>query len=103
MPEKRVHEIFNEAYSIEEEFITQSLPVSLIGMNAVLMKQYIQFVTDYWLVKLGYSKLFNASNPFPFMEYLSLETKTNFFERRVSEYANASLKNPISFDPNEEF
>lgn len=90
LPEKTVHSIFREAYEIEAEFITQSLPVRLIGMNCDLMKQYIQFVTDYWLNKLGYSKLFNVKNPFDFMDYISIENKTNFFENRVSEYQKAS-------------
>src|SRR4029078_6199738 len=79
LPESRVHEIFAEAYLIEKEFITESLPVSLIGMNKELMIEYIQYVADYWLSQLGYSKLFGTKNPFSFMEYISLENKTNFF------------------------
>ena len=100
LPEKRVHEIFMEAYEIETEFITKSLPVNLIGMNVALMKQYIQFVTDYWLTKLNYSKLFNARNPFSFMNYISMETKTNFFDKRPTEYTKAVL---TKFDLDEEF
>jgi ribonucleoside-diphosphate reductase beta chain len=90
---ERVHSLFKEAYSIEEEFITKSLPVSLIGMNSNSMKQYIKFVIDYWLIELGYPKLFGDKNPFSFMEYISLENKTNFFERRVSEYSKISSGN----------
>jgi ribonucleoside-diphosphate reductase beta chain len=91
LPESMVHEIFSEAYEIESEFITESLPVRLIGMNSDLMKQYIKFVIDYWLTKLDYTKLYNVKNPFAFMEYISLENQTNFFERRVSEYAKAGV------------
>jgi len=91
LPEERVHELFREAYEIEEEFITESLPATLIGMNPVEMKQYIQYITDYWLEQLGYSKMFNVKNPFKFMAYLSLENKTNFFEKRVSEYSKANV------------
>jgi ribonucleotide reductase beta subunit family protein with ferritin-like domain len=105
LPEARVHEIFREAYQIESEFITESLPVRLIGMNSDSMKTYIQFVTDYWLSQLGYSKIFNVKNPFPFMNYISLENKTNFFEKRVSEYSKAAVgKNQtFSFKNDEDF
>lgn len=105
LSEKRVHELFNEVYEIENEFITESLPVSLIGMNSELMKQYIKFVTDFWLVELGYNKLYNVKNPFPFMEYISLENKTNFFEKRVSEYSKAgsSITQDNKFSLDEEF
>jgi len=97
LSEERIHEIFREAYEIESEFITESLPVRLIGMNSDSMKSYIQFVTDYWLSQLGYSKLFNAKNPFPFMNYISIENKTNFFEKRVSEYSKAGVGQDQSF------
>ncbi len=93
LPQETVHSIFKEAYDIEAEFITESLPVSLIGMNSELMKQYIKYVIDYWLVMLDCSKLYNVKNPFPFMEYISLENQANFFERRVSEYAKANVGN----------
>ncbi|XP_023558114.1 ribonucleoside-diphosphate reductase subunit M2 B [Octodon degus] len=73
-------------FSTEKEFLTEALPVGLIGMNCVLMKQYIEFVADRLLVELGFSKVFQAENPFDFMENISLEGKTNFFEKRVSEY-----------------
>uniref|UniRef100_A0A8C3DJJ8 Ribonucleotide reductase regulatory TP53 inducible subunit M2B n=1 Tax=Corvus moneduloides TaxID=1196302 RepID=A0A8C3DJJ8_CORMO len=76
----------NELISRDEEFLTEALPVGLIGMNCTLMKQYIEFVADRLLMELGFSKVFHAENPFDFMENISLEGKTNFFEKRVSEY-----------------
>ena len=84
--EERIKEIICDAVEIEKEFISDSLPVSLIGMNEKLMAQYIEFVADFWLVELGCSKVFNVENPFDFMEMLSLQNKGNFFEKRVSEY-----------------
>lgn len=84
--EERVREIIVNAVEIEQEFLTEALPVGLIGMNCVLMKQYIEFVADRLLTELGFSKVFQAENPFDFMENISLEGKTNFFEKRVSEY-----------------
>jgi ribonucleoside-diphosphate reductase beta chain len=83
---ERITQIISEAVEIEKEFVTESLPVSLIGMNAKLMQQYIEFVADYWLVELGCKKVFNVDNPFDFMDMLSLQNKGNFFEKRVSEY-----------------
>ena len=94
---ERITEIITEAVEIEKEFVTDSLPVSLIGMNAKLMGQYIEFVADYWLTELGCKKVFNSENPFDFMDMLSLQNKSNFFEKRVSEYQKASDKN-IDFD-----
>jgi len=94
---ERITEIITEAVEIEKEFVTDSLPVSLIGMNAKLMAQYIEFVADYWLSELGCKKVYNAENPFDFMDMLSLQNKSNFFEKRVSEYQKASDKN-IDFD-----
>jgi len=82
----RITQIITEAVEIEKEFVTDSLPVSLIGMNAKLMQQYIEFVADYWLVALGCKKFYNAVNPFDFMDMLSLQNKSNFFEKRTSEY-----------------
>uniref|UniRef100_A0A8C2V334 ribonucleoside-diphosphate reductase n=1 Tax=Chinchilla lanigera TaxID=34839 RepID=A0A8C2V334_CHILA len=82
----RVREIIVDAVRIEQEFLTEALPVGLIGMNCALMKQYIEFVADRLLVELGFAKVFQAENPFDFMENISLEGKTNFFEKRVSEY-----------------
>ncbi|XP_066482386.1 ribonucleoside-diphosphate reductase subunit M2 B [Tiliqua scincoides] len=84
--EERVKEILVNAVEIEQEFLTEALPVGLIGMNCALMKQYIEFVADRLLLELGFSKVFQAENPFDFMENISLEGKTNFFEKRVSEY-----------------
>ncbi|XP_068189175.1 ribonucleoside-diphosphate reductase subunit M2 B isoform X1 [Antennarius striatus] len=84
--EDRVKDIITKAVSIEQEFLTEALPVDLIGMNCGLMKQYIEFVADRLLADLGLMKVYNAENPFDFMESISLEGKTNFFERRVAEY-----------------
>jgi ribonucleoside-diphosphate reductase beta chain len=95
--EERIKEIICEAVEIEKEFITDSLPVALIGMNAKLMQQYIEYVADFWLTELGCSKVFGVENPFDFMEMLSLQNKSNFFEKRVSEYQKASDK-AIDFD-----
>jgi ribonucleotide reductase beta subunit family protein with ferritin-like domain len=85
----KVYDIIKEAVEIEKEFITQALPCRLIGMNSVLMSQYIEFVADRLLLQLGYDKIYNSTNPFNFMELISVESKTNFFEKRVSEYALA--------------
>jgi len=103
LPQERVHEIIRDAVSIEQEFVTDALPVDLIGMNAKLMSQYIEFVADRLLVALGYSKIYNAANPFDFMEMISLQGKTNFFEKRVGEYQKAGVmgdkdKNVFSLD-----
>ncbi|CAA0146203.1 ribonucleotide-diphosphate reductase subunit beta [Tenacibaculum maritimum] len=99
---ERIREIIVNALAIEREFITESLPVSLIGMNAKLMTQYLEFVTDRLLLEFGCEKEYNATNPFDFMEMISLEGKTNFFEKRVSEYQKAGVKSggtgSISFD-----
>uniref|UniRef100_UPI00358DE13B ribonucleoside-diphosphate reductase subunit M2-like n=1 Tax=Myxine glutinosa TaxID=7769 RepID=UPI00358DE13B len=84
--EKRVCSIIMDAVSIEQEFLTEALPVNLIGMNCDLMKQYIEFVADRLLTDLGFSKVYLVENPFDFMENISLEGKTNFFEKRVGEY-----------------
>ena len=94
---ERITAIITEAVEIEKEFVTDSLPVSLIGMNAKLMGQYIEFVADFWLSELGCKKVYNSENPFDFMDMLSLQNKSNFFEKRVSEYQKASDKN-IDFD-----
>lgn len=95
--EERIKEIICDAVEIEKEFISESLPVSLIGMNEKLMSQYIEFVADYWLVELGCSKVYNAENPFDFMDMISLQGKSNFFEKRVAEYQKVSDKS-IDFD-----
>ncbi|HRF14694.1 MAG TPA: ribonucleotide-diphosphate reductase subunit beta, partial [Bacteroidia bacterium] len=91
MTEEQVHTIIKDAVNCEHEFVTDALPVSLIGMNAKLMCQYIEFVADRLLVSLGYSKIYNAANPFDFMEMISLQGKTNFFEKRVGEYKKAGV------------
>ena len=95
--EKRIKEIVLSALEIEKEFITESLPVSLIGMNSNLMKQYLEFVVDGLLVKMGCSKEFNVEQPFKFMEQIAVETKGNFFESRTMEYQKAKLNETITF------
>jgi ribonucleoside-diphosphate reductase subunit M2 len=89
--QQRVQSIISEAVIIEQEFLTEALPCSLIGMNCNLMKQYIEFVADKWLTELGNPKLYNSENPFPFMEQISMEGKTNFFEKRVGEYQKSGV------------
>lgn len=95
LPEARVMEIILDAVEIEKEFITDALPVSLIGMNAELMKQYIEFVADFWLERLGCPKHFGSANPFDFMELISLPGKTNFFEKRVGDYQKAGVMSGV--------
>ena len=91
VPQERIREIILDALEIEREFITESLPVRLIGMNSDLMAQYLEFVTDRLLVELNCEKEFNSTNPFDFMEMISLQGKTNFFEKRVGEYQKAGV------------
>jgi len=91
MPKDTVVKIINDAVEIEKEFVTDALPVSLIGMNAELMCQYIEFVADRLLVELNCPKIFGSKNPFDFMEMISLQGKTNFFEKRVAEYQKAGV------------
>ena len=91
LSEEQVHAIILDAVKIEKEFITDALPVKLIGMNADLMAQYIEFVADRWLGELGYKKVFNTANPFDFMELISLQGKTNFFEKRVGDYQKSGV------------
>ena len=86
----RVYEIIKEAVEIEKEFICDALPCRLIGMNSDLMSKYIEFMADRLSVQLGYDKIYNAENPFTFMELISLQSKTNFFEKRVSDYSLAN-------------
>jgi len=95
--EKRIKEILLSALEIEKEFITESLPVSLIGMNSNLMKQYLEFVVDGLLMKMGCTKEFNVEQPFKFMEQIAVETKGNFFESRTMEYQKAKLNETITF------
>lgn len=104
VPKDRIKEIIVDALNIEREFVTESLPVSLIGMNAVLMTQYLEFVADRLLVELGCERVYGSANPFDFMDMISLQGKTNFFEKRVAEYQKSGVMNTdsdaqkISFD-----
>ena len=104
VPKDRIREIIVDALDIEREFVTESLPVSLIGMNAVLMTQYLEFVADRLLVELGCERVYGSANPFDFMDMISLQGKTNFFEKRVAEYQKSGVMNTdsdaqkISFD-----
>lgn len=91
LPQEKVKEIITNAVEIEKEFVTDALPVRLIGMNAEMMRQYIEFVADRLLVALGCPRVYNATNPFDFMELISLQGKTNFFEKRVAEYKKAGV------------
>tara|TARA_B100000401_G_scaffold232141_1_gene157132 strand:- start:2291 stop:3265 length:975 start_codon:yes stop_codon:yes gene_type:complete len=91
--QSKVYEIVKEAVEIEKEFILECLPCKLIGMNSNMMGQYIEFVADRLLLQLGYDKIYDAKNPFDFMEMISIEGKTNFFEKRVGEYALATKDN----------
>ena len=104
LPKEEVAKIIRDAVEIEKEFVVESLPVRLIGMNSDLMCQYIEFVADRLLSELGNEKIYNASNPFDFMDMINLQGKTNFFEKRVGEYQKAGVLNKnesdgkISFD-----
>ena len=91
LTKQQAHKIIRDAVKIEKQFITKSLPCELIGMNAKMMTQYIEFVADRLLLQLGYPKAYSATNPFSFMEVISLENKDNFFEKRVSTYAKAAV------------
>ncbi len=108
LPKETIVEVIRNAVEIEKEFVTEALPVSLIGMNAELMRQYIEFVADRLLGELQCPKIFNAKNPFDFMDMISLQGKTNFFEKRVGEYQKAGvMKKPENDSPkftlNEDF
>lgn len=91
MPKDTLQQIICEAVEIEKEFVTDALPVGLIGMNAALMRQYIEFVADRLLASLGNSKVFNVENPFPWMDMISIQGKTNFFEKRVGDYQKSGV------------
>lgn len=91
LPQEKIVEIISNAVEIEKEFVTDALPVRLIGMNSDLMCQYIEFVADRLLTQFGCDKIYNSKNPFDFMELISLQGKTNFFEKRVSEYQKAGV------------
>lgn len=104
LKKSKVHEIIHEAVEIETEFICDALPCRLIGMNSMMMTQYIQFVADRLCVQLGYDKIYNVTNSFDFMDMISLESKTNFFEKRVSEYALADKTvDETTFDFSDDF
>ncbi len=106
LPKERVQEIIMDAVAIEKEFVTDALPVKLIGMNSDLMTQYIEFVADRLLIELGNEKVYNAAMPFDFMEMISIQGKTNFFEKRVGEYQKAGVlagKENQTFSLDEEF
>lgn len=107
LPKEQIREIIMNAVEIEKEFIIDALPVRLIGMNSESMSQYIEFVADRLLVELGNEKVYNASNPFDFMDMISIQGKTNFFEKRVGEYQKAGVlgggKNAQSFSIDEDF
>jgi ribonucleoside-diphosphate reductase subunit M2 len=104
MDKSRIHEIIKEAVEIETEFICEALPCKLIGMNSQMMTQYIQFVADRLCIQLGYKKIYNVVNPFDWMELISLEGKTNFFEKRVGDYALANkTQSKEAFDFTDDF
>ncbi len=96
LSKEKVTKIITDAVAIEAEFVTESLPVKLIGMNADLMNQYIEFVADRLLTELGCEKVYNSTNPFDFMDMISLQGKTNFFEKRVAEYQKAGVSSSMS-------
>jgi ribonucleoside-diphosphate reductase subunit M2 len=96
LDESRVFEIVKEAVDIEREFVCDALPCALVGMNGDLMSQYIEFVADRLLMALGCGRLYNATNPFDWMELISLQGKTNFFEKRVGEYQKASVMSNLN-------
>jgi ribonucleoside-diphosphate reductase beta chain len=106
LPKEHIREIITNAVEIEKEFIIDALPVKLIGMNSDMMSQYIEFVADRLLVELGNEKVYNKPNPFDFMEMISLQGKTNFFEKRVGDYQKAGVmadKEKQAFSLNEDF
>jgi ribonucleoside-diphosphate reductase beta chain len=106
LPKQQVQDIITNAVEIEKEFILDALPVKLIGMNSELMSQYIEFVADRLLLELGNEKVYNVTNPFDFMEMISIQGKTNFFEKRVGEYQKAGVlagKENQTFSLDEDF
>lgn len=103
LDESTIREIVSEAVEIEDEFINESIPCSMLGMNSELMSQYIKFVADRLVVQLGYEKIYNVSNPFHFMDRIALSSKTNFFEHRVSEYARPKDTNKLEFNNDDDF
>lgn len=103
LPEADVYNLIKEAVEIEQEYVTDALPVSLIGMNATLMNQYIECVADHLLEALGLQKVYNTPNPFDFMEMISLQGKTNFFEKRVGDYQKAGVMSALQGNENQSF
>ncbi len=106
LQEEQIYTIIKDAVEIEKEFVSDALPVSLIGMNAAQMCQYIEFVADHLLESLNLEKVYNATNPFDFMDLISLQGKTNFFEKRVGEYQKAGVtadKDKMNFSLDEDF
>ena len=95
-----VYRMFKEAVDVEKAFITDSIPCSMLGMNAMLMSTYIEFVADRLITQMGYDKLYHATNPFPFMDRIALQNRTNFFEARVAEYAKAGVGKNVSTSTN---
>ncbi|XP_021904982.1 ribonucleoside-diphosphate reductase small chain A-like isoform X2 [Carica papaya] len=95
LPREKVHHIICEAVEIEIEFVCEALPCALIGMNSTLMSQYIKFVADHLLTSLGYQRKYDVENPFDWMEFISLQGKANFFERRVGDYQKASVMSSL--------
>lgn len=103
LPQNKIYDIFKEAVEIESDFICNSLKCRLIGMNSDLMIQYIKYIADYWLAMIGYNKLYNVENPFGFMEQISMQNKTNFFEADPTEYQRANISDiQIDWNSNEE-
>lgn len=96
LPQETVQQLISEAVEYEKAFISEALPVSLIGMNAEQMKEYIEFVADRLLMELGCDPIYNSNNPFEWMELISLQGKTNFFEKRVAEYQKAGVMNSVN-------
>jgi len=101
LPQEKIRQIIEEAVAIEHEFVVDALPVKLIGMNSDLMCQYIEFVADRLLAELGNPRIYNVSNPFDFMDLISIQGKTNFFEKRVAEYQKAGAKDSGDADKRE--
>ena len=98
LSEVDMHEMFKDAVRVEYEFVDEALPNELTGINAQSMKQYVEYVADFWLVNLGYSKLFNVQNPFSWMNSINLSGVTNFFEKRNGEYRHSTQKRVFSLD-----
>jgi ribonucleoside-diphosphate reductase beta chain len=108
LTQDEIHDLIKEAVEIENEFITESIPCQMLGMNATLMTQYIKYVADRLVVQLGYDKIYNVQNPFDFMDRIGLNLKSNFFESRVGEYSRANVggeanKDVFKFTLDEEF